>query len=52
MISVWMNWSPRRSRIPAESNEVPDYSISCPLDLLNLLEKIELNLPEGGQLTE
>ena len=47
LISVWISWSPRRSHTPADASETPDYSISAPLDLPDLLEKIELNLPEG-----
>jgi putative hydrolase of the HAD superfamily len=47
MISIWMNWSRRRSHTPADDNEIPDYSISTPLDLPGLLEKIELGLSEN-----
>jgi putative hydrolase of the HAD superfamily len=42
LISIWLNWSPRRPKIPADKSEVPDYTIQTPLELLPLLEKIEL----------
>ena len=47
LISIWISWSPRRSHTPADSSEVPDYSISAPLELPSLLEKIELSLAES-----
>lgn len=47
LISIWMNWSPRRSKIPADDSQVPDYTIKAPAELLGLLEKIELNLAES-----
>jgi HAD superfamily hydrolase (TIGR01549 family) len=47
LISVLISWSPRRSKIPSDSSEVPNYTIQTPLELLPLLEKIELNLSES-----
>jgi HAD superfamily hydrolase (TIGR01549 family) len=44
IISVWLNWSPRRSKIPADREEIPDYTIRQPLELLSLLERIELEM--------
>ena len=41
IISVWLNWSPRRSKIPADSLEVPRYTIQSPVEFLPLLEQIE-----------
>lgn len=49
LISVWLSWSQRRSHIPADASEVPDYHIATPLELLDLLEKIERDLPKSGQ---
>jgi putative hydrolase of the HAD superfamily len=46
LVSVWINWSPRRSKIPANDNEVPNFMIKTPLELLPLLEEIELNLSD------
>ena len=37
--SVWLNWSPRRAKIPSDEFEVPDYTITTPLQLLELLEE-------------
>ena len=47
LISVWISWSPRRSRIPADDSEIPHHTIQTPLELLPLLEKIERNLSES-----
>ena len=44
LISVWIDWSPRRSKIPADSSEIPQYTIKQPLDLLAVLEQIEITL--------
>lgn len=41
IISVWLNWSPRRSKIPADSSEEPQYTIRVPMELLNVLEQLE-----------
>jgi len=41
MISVWLDWAPRRSKVPADESEVPQYTIRLPLDLLALLKSIE-----------
>jgi putative hydrolase of the HAD superfamily len=47
LISIWISWSPRRSKIPADDSQIPNYTIQTPLELLPLLEKIELNLAES-----
>ena len=41
MISVWLDWAPRRSKVPADTLEVPQYTIKAPLDLLPLIEALE-----------
>ena len=41
IISVWLNWSPRRSKIPADDSEVPQYTILQPLELLDVIDRIE-----------
>jgi HAD superfamily hydrolase (TIGR01549 family) len=41
LISVWINWSPRRHKIPVDDSEVPQYTILSPAELLPLLEQIE-----------
>lgn len=41
LISVWLDWGPRRPKIPATPLEVPDYTIRTPLDLLATLATIE-----------
>lgn len=41
MISVWLNWSSRRSKIPADDCEKPSYSIASPDHFIPLLKRIE-----------
>jgi FMN phosphatase YigB (HAD superfamily) len=41
LISVWLNWSPRRPKVAADPSEEPSYTIKTPLELLALLEKLE-----------
>ncbi len=38
MTTVWLDWAPRRSKIPADKWEEPDYTIKTPLELLQVLE--------------
>jgi putative hydrolase of the HAD superfamily len=41
MISVWLDWSPRRPKIAADPSEEPRYTIKRPLDLLPIIEHLE-----------
>jgi putative hydrolase of the HAD superfamily len=41
LISVWLDWAPRRSKIPADRSEEPRYTIKTPLELLDLLDALE-----------
>lgn len=41
MISVWLDWSPRRSKTPRDASEVPHYTIKLPGELIGLVERIE-----------
>ena len=41
MISVWLDWSPRGAKIPADEDERPRYTIREPLELLEVLESLE-----------
>ncbi|MCI3922933.1 HAD hydrolase-like protein [Paenibacillus sp. TRM 82003] len=40
MISVYMNWSPRYAKEPADELEIPQYTIREPLELLELVERL------------
>lgn len=44
--SVFIDWSPRYPRIPADEQEVPDYTIHEPLELLDIIEQMEHKLQE------
>ena len=41
IISIWQSWSHRRSRVPANADEVPRYTIRTPGELPELLAEIE-----------
>jgi HAD superfamily hydrolase (TIGR01549 family) len=41
MISVWLDWAPRRPKEPADESERPHYTIRTPLELLAVIEAIE-----------
>jgi HAD superfamily hydrolase (TIGR01549 family) len=41
MISVWLDWAPRRAKIPADASETPRYTIKQPLELLQVIERLE-----------
>ena len=44
MISVWLDWAPRRRKVPMNALETPRYVIKNPLELLSLLPEIEKSL--------
>lgn len=48
MVSIFLSWTPRYSNIPADSSEVPDYTIAYPLDLLPLLKRLEGHASDKG----
>jgi HAD superfamily hydrolase (TIGR01549 family) len=41
LISVWLDWSPRYRKIPAGPGEVPRHVIHRPLELLDVLDRLE-----------
>ena len=41
LISVWLDWAPRRSKIPADASEVPQFTIKQPLELLSIIDQLE-----------
>ena len=49
MISVWLDWAPRRPKLPANPSEVPQHTIKIPLDLLPLIERLEREHRAGGE---
>jgi putative hydrolase of the HAD superfamily len=40
LISVWLDWAPRRPKLPADEWEVPRYAIKEPLQLLELVNRL------------
>ena len=43
LISVWLDWAPRRPKVPADQAEKPDHTIYFPLDLIELIDRLEQN---------
>lgn len=41
MISVWLDWAPRRPKVPADPSEAPRHTIKAPLELLALVDHLE-----------
>ncbi len=41
MISVWLDWAPRRPKTPADPSEAPHYTIRDPLELVALVDHLE-----------
>jgi putative hydrolase of the HAD superfamily len=48
IVSVWLDWAPRRAKVPADASEQPQFTIKQPLDLLTVLDEIEINLDQGS----
>lgn len=44
MISVWLDWSPRRPKVPRHTGEQPRFTIKNPLELLDVLDQLEQKL--------
>lgn len=40
LISVWLDWAPRRAKTPANEEQVPRYTIKEPLQLLDVLSRL------------
>jgi HAD superfamily hydrolase (TIGR01549 family) len=41
MISVWLNWAPRRRKVPVSESEVPRFTIDEPLAVVPLVERLD-----------
>ncbi len=41
LVSVWLDWAPRRPKVPADPTEQPRYTIKNPLELLGLISTLE-----------
>jgi putative hydrolase of the HAD superfamily len=41
MISVWLDWAPRRSKLPADDSELPAFTIRTLHELLAVIETLE-----------
>lgn len=46
MISVFMAWTPRYPKVPADDSEIPDYTIYNPMELVELVEKLNSEIDD------
>ena len=44
IISVWLDWAPRRPKIPADDSEQPQFTIHTLLELLEVIVNVEQRL--------
>lgn len=44
IVSVWLDWSPRRPKIWRDASEQPRFIIKTPLQLLDVLDQLEKDL--------
>jgi HAD superfamily hydrolase (TIGR01549 family) len=49
LISVWLDWAPRRPKVPADASEVPQFTIKQPMDLLGVLDALEAGRHEARE---
>ncbi len=49
LTTVWLDWAPRRSKIPANALEVPDYTIKLPMELVSVIEELERKFTEENK---
>jgi HAD superfamily hydrolase (TIGR01549 family) len=52
LISVWLDWAPRRSKIPADETEIPQYTIKTSAELLPLIESLENHAGKRGDIRQ
>ncbi len=48
MVSIWLDWSPRREKQASASDEVPDYVVRSPGEIPSLLAFIELAMARNA----
>ena len=44
IVSVWLDWAPRRAKVPADETEAPAHTIKTPGELVALIERLEKEL--------
>ena len=42
LVTIWLDWAPRRSKVPQSELEVPDYVARKPKEVLDILAEIEI----------
>ncbi|CAG7655000.1 HAD family hydrolase [Paenibacillus allorhizosphaerae] len=45
--SVFLDWTPRYPKTPADESECPDYTISMPMELIDLIERLNAEYIEA-----
>lgn len=43
LTTVWIDWAPRRRKVPRTDLEVPDHTITAPIGLLGVLDLLQAN---------
>ncbi|MBI1297727.1 HAD-IA family hydrolase [bacterium] len=41
IVSIFLDWAPRRSKVPRDASEQPGYTIKLPIELIDVLRQIE-----------
>jgi len=50
MTSVWLDWAPRRSKVPVDVIEVPDYTIKLPMELMGIVQQLEAKFSNDSKM--
>jgi HAD superfamily hydrolase (TIGR01549 family) len=45
LVSVWLDWAPRRAKVPRDESEQPRHTIRTPGELLELVARLEGSQP-------
>jgi HAD superfamily hydrolase (TIGR01549 family) len=48
ILSVWLDWAPRRPKLPADDSELPQFTIHTLLELLEVIAKVEQRFNAEG----
>ncbi|TVR61145.1 MAG: HAD family hydrolase [Spirochaetaceae bacterium] len=52
LVTVWLDWAPRRSKTPADPSEVPDFTIKKPFELIRIIERLEKAAETAAERTD
>ena len=52
LVTVWLDWAPRRSKIPANPSEVPNFTIKKPSELIRIIGHLEKAAETDAERTD